>query len=79
MKLALVNPPWTFDGSIYFGCREPHLPLELAYAKALLEAGGHLAEIVDAHLEGLTEAELRDRVQRLRPDAAVVTTAPTSG
>ena len=37
MKVALVNPPWSFDGSIYFGCREPHLPLELGYAKALLE------------------------------------------
>ena len=29
MKVALVNPNWRFDGSIYFGCREPHLPLEL--------------------------------------------------
>ena len=39
MRVALVNPPWTFEGSIYFGCREPHLPLELGYAKALLERG----------------------------------------
>jgi anaerobic magnesium-protoporphyrin IX monomethyl ester cyclase len=29
MRVALVNPPWSFAGSIYFGCREPHLPLEL--------------------------------------------------
>ena len=43
MKFALVNPPWTFEGSIYFGCREPHLPLEFGYAKALLEAAGHEA------------------------------------
>ena len=28
MRFALVNPPWAFEGSIYFGCREPHLPLE---------------------------------------------------
>ena len=21
MKVALVNPAWTFEGSIYFGCR----------------------------------------------------------
>ena len=34
VKVALVNPPWTFDGSIYFGCREPHLPLELGYCRA---------------------------------------------
>jgi anaerobic magnesium-protoporphyrin IX monomethyl ester cyclase len=77
MKLALVNPAWTFDGSIYFGCREPHLPLELGYARALLEAAGHQAEIVDAHLEGLDEPGLRARVARIQPDAVVVTTAPT--
>ena len=43
MKVALVNPPWTFDGSIYFGCREPHLPLELGCCRAtwfLRETGG---------------------------------------
>ena len=28
MRFALINPNWTFDGSIYFGCREPHLPLK---------------------------------------------------
>ncbi|HXU60149.1 MAG TPA: TIGR04295 family B12-binding domain-containing radical SAM protein [Polyangia bacterium] len=77
MKLALVNPAWTFDGSIYFGCREPHLPLELGYARALLEAGGHTAELIDAHLEDLDEAEVQARVARLQPDAVVVTTAPT--
>ena len=41
MRVALVNPPWSFDDSIYFGCREPHLPLELGYCRALLEAAGH--------------------------------------
>src|SRR5437763_1906060 len=44
MKIALVNPPWSFDGSIYFGCREPHLPLEYGYARTLLaEAGDDIA------------------------------------
>ena len=28
MKVALINPPWRFENSIYFGCRAPHLPLE---------------------------------------------------
>jgi anaerobic magnesium-protoporphyrin IX monomethyl ester cyclase len=77
MKLALVNPLWSFEGSIYFGCQEPHLPLELGYARALLTAAGHEAEIIDAHRDGLTLAALRARVDRLRPDAVVVTTAPT--
>jgi B12-binding domain/radical SAM domain protein of rhizo-twelve system len=50
MKVALVNPPWSFRGSIYFGCREGHLPLELGYAKALLERDGHDVLLVDAQL-----------------------------
>ena len=40
--------------SIYFGCREPHLPLEYGYSKALLERAGHEVEIVDAQMDGLT-------------------------
>lgn len=77
MKVCLVNPPWTFDGSIYFGCREPHLPLELGYAKALLERAGHEAILVDGHLEGLSLAEVRDRIAAFAPAMTVVTTAPT--
>ena len=41
MKVALLNPAWSFENSIYFGCREPHLPLELGYARVLLQAAGH--------------------------------------
>ena len=52
MKFALINPNWSFDGSIYFGCREPHLPLEYGYAKALIERAGHEAEIIDGHTLG---------------------------
>jgi len=50
MRLALVNPPWSFEGSIYFGCREAHLPIEFAYAKALVEKAGGEALVVDAQL-----------------------------
>lgn len=77
MKFALVNPPWSFDGSIYFGCRDPHLPLEFGYAKRLLEQAGHEAEIIDAQLFGLSLEETRRRVADLHPDATVVTTAPS--
>jgi anaerobic magnesium-protoporphyrin IX monomethyl ester cyclase len=77
VKIALVNPRWTFDGSIYFGCREPHLPLELAYTKALLERDGHEAVLVDAHAEGLGSTALRTRIEAIAPDATVVTTAPS--
>jgi B12-binding domain/radical SAM domain protein of rhizo-twelve system len=77
MRFALVNPPWTFEGSIYFGCREPHLPLEYGYAKALLERAGHDALIVDGQLGGLTREEIVSAVQDYRADIAVVTTAPS--
>jgi anaerobic magnesium-protoporphyrin IX monomethyl ester cyclase len=77
MKIALVNPNWSFDGSIYFGCREPHLPLEYGYARALLEQAGHTAEIFDAQAEDLNEAALAARISEYRPDMTVVTTAPS--
>jgi B12-binding domain/radical SAM domain protein of rhizo-twelve system len=77
MKFALVNPAWSFEGSIYFGCREPHLPLEYGYSKALLERAGHEALVVDAHMDGLAREEVRARVARFRPDFTVVTTAPS--
>jgi anaerobic magnesium-protoporphyrin IX monomethyl ester cyclase len=77
MKIALVNPPWTFEGSIYFGCREPHLPLEYGYAQALLRDAGHDAEIFDGQLGGMSRHTLQTAVAEYRPDIAVVTTAPS--
>ena len=77
MRYALVNPPWTFDGSIYFGCREPHLPLELGYSKHLLEQHEHDALLVDGHLDNLSYSEIAERVTAYAPDFIVITTAPT--
>src|SRR5829696_3882286 len=77
MKFALVNPRWSFDGSIYFGCREPHLPLEFGYARALLEREGHDALIVDGQLHDLGLEEMTARVRGFSPDRIVVTTAPS--
>lgn len=77
MRVALVNPPWRYDHSIYFGCHEPHLPLELAYAKALLERHGHEALMLDGHLWERTAASLAEEVAAFAPDATVVATAPS--
>ncbi len=77
MKYALLNPNWSFDGSIYFGCREPHLPLEFGYAKTLLERAGHEALIVDAQLFDLPPEDVAARVESFAPDFTVVTTAPS--
>jgi len=77
MRVALVNPPWSFAGSIYFGCPEPHLPLEYGYARALLDAARHEAAIFDAHADGLDLSALAARVGDFAPDMVVVTTAPS--
>jgi hypothetical protein len=77
MRVALVNPAWSFDGSIYFGCRHPHLPLEYGSARVLLEQAGHQVEIIDGHLFGMSTAEVAGEVRAFRPDMTVVTTAPS--
>lgn len=77
MKIALVNPHWTYEGSIYFGCRDPHLPLELGYSAAFLDRDGHETLMLDGQLEGRDNAALAERVAEFAPDMTVVTTAPT--
>ena len=77
MKVALLNPPWSFDGSIYFGCRAPHLPLELGCCRVLLEAAGHDVLLLDGNLQSLSIAQMAARVADFAPGMTVVTTAPT--
>ena len=77
MRYALINPHWSFEGSIYFGCREPHLPLELGYSKALLEEQGHDVTLIDGHLGNLDNSQIATRVCQFAPDFTVITTAPT--
>lgn len=77
MKYALVNPRWCFSGSIFFGCREPHLPLELGYARQLLEAAGHDVLLLDASLLDLTPCQVQSRIAAFAPDLTVVPTAPS--
>jgi B12-binding domain/radical SAM domain protein of rhizo-twelve system len=77
MKVALINPNWRFDGSIYFGCREPHLPLELGISKQQLETTGHQVLLLDAHLFDLSLSDIAAELLSFKPDMMVVTTAPT--
>jgi B12-binding domain/radical SAM domain protein of rhizo-twelve system len=77
VKFALINPRWSFEGSIYFGCREPHLPLEYAYARALLERAGHDVLLLDAQLYDLDLPAVVARLEAFQPDRLVVTTAPS--
>lgn len=77
MRVALVNPPWRFENSIYFGCRSAHLPLELGYSKQLLESAGHEVLMLDGHLCGQSSDALARAVAAFNPDMTVVTTAPS--
>lgn len=77
MRFCLINPPWSFDSSIYFGCREPHLPLEYGYSRILLERAGHEVAIADGQLDFLDLPAIRERVANFQPDISVVTTAPS--
>src|SRR5512135_1858761 len=47
MRFALVNPNWDFTGSTYFGCQEPHYPLELLFSFDKIRAAGHEPLLVD--------------------------------
>jgi B12-binding domain/radical SAM domain protein of rhizo-twelve system len=77
MKIALINPHWDFQGSIYFGCRAPHLPLELGVSKQMLERAGHSVRLIDGHMFGLKLGDISAEVQAFAPDMIVITTAPT--
>ena len=77
MKVALINPDWRYDGSIYFGCRSPHLPLELGITHQLLQRNEHRTLLIDAHLHNLSPSDIVAELKDFRPDMTVVTTAPT--
>ncbi|MCU1296249.1 MAG: Fe-S protein radical family [Acidobacteriaceae bacterium] len=77
MKFALVNPAWSFEGSTYFGCQEPHYPLELLFAFDQIQASRHEALLVDAQLEKLNTSEVNKRLQGFDPDFLVIPTAPS--
>ena len=77
MKFALVNPAWSFEGSTYFGCREPHYPLELLFAAEHIKAAGDDAFVLDAQLNQFNIEDVRGRLRRFDPDFLVIPTAPS--
>ncbi|MGY4445820.1 hypothetical protein ACVWZR_000477 [Bradyrhizobium sp. i1.3.1] len=76
-RVALINPNWEFGGSIYFGCRSPHLPLELGISEHHLKAAGHETLLLDAHMFDLSLADIDAELRAFRPDLIAMTTAPT--
>jgi len=77
MKFALVNPNWDFKGSTYFGCKEPHTPLELLFACDQIKAAKGEPLLIDAQTDNLSLEETRLRVRAFQPNFLVVPTAPS--
>jgi len=77
MRYALLNPRWSFEGSTYLGCGDPHFPLGLLAARETLRASGHDVLLIDAHMESLGAAEARERLNRFGEDFLVIPTAPS--
>ena len=77
VRYALLNPNWDFEGSTYFGCRDPHLPLELLFAEQKISQRGNLALVIDAQMEDLTLAQARARVEAFDPDYLVLPSTPS--
>jgi len=76
MKFALLNPNWDFKGSTYFGCQEPHTPLELLFSADQLHIAGHESLVIDAQTDNLSIDDARRRVNAFAPDFVVIPTAP---
>lgn len=77
MRYALVNPIWSFEGSTYFGCPEPHIPLELLSAREFLKAAGHESLVIDANIEDMPLDVVCSKVRAFKPDFVVIPTAPS--
>jgi anaerobic magnesium-protoporphyrin IX monomethyl ester cyclase len=77
MMFALVNPNWTFHGSTYFGCQEPHVPLELLFAADKIRENGDIPLLIDAQTDNLPVEAVRKQVQEFAPDFLVIPTAPS--
>ncbi len=77
MRFALVNPNWDFKGSTYFGCQDPHYPLELLFAFGKIREAGHDPLLVDAQTDNLNIPEVKRRLDAFAPDFLVIPTAPS--
>lgn len=77
MKFALINPNWDFTGSTYFGCQEPHYPLELLFAFDQIRAAGHEPLLIDCQVQKLNVTEAKSQVAKFVPDFIVIPTAPS--
>jgi len=77
MKYAFVNPNWSFSGSTYFGCTDPHYPLELLFAYDQVRQSGGESLLIDAQVENLSTTDVAPKIRDFNPDFLVIPTAPS--
>jgi anaerobic magnesium-protoporphyrin IX monomethyl ester cyclase len=77
MRFLFINPNWDFKGSTYFGCQDPHVPLELMFPHDKCVEAGHEALLIDAQTDNLTLEEVLAKKEAFQPDFLVVPTAPS--
>ncbi|MBS1815934.1 MAG: TIGR04295 family B12-binding domain-containing radical SAM protein [Acidobacteria bacterium] len=77
MRYALVNPKWSFEGSTYFGCPDPHFPIELLSTREMLRAAGQDVLLIDANMEDLTPEKVIPKLDAFDEDFLVIPTAPS--
>jgi B12-binding domain/radical SAM domain protein of rhizo-twelve system len=77
MKFALVNPNWDFKGSTYFGCQDPHYPLELLFGFDKIREAGHDCMLIDARSNELSISDVKQQIDAVEPDFLVIPTAPS--
>lgn len=79
-RVMLINPPVSFD--VFYGewdlsdVKSSSPPLGILSLAALIRKYGYYVEVVDAHADGLSLEQLKDRVRAFRPHV-VGTTAMT--
>ncbi len=84
MKIQFINPPYI--GRFSRAQRSPgviksgtlYYPYWLTYAAAVAEARGHDIDLVDCPADGLSPAQLSDRIRAFRPQMIVMETVTAS-
>ena len=68
-KVLLVNPPWiTRDDNVWHGIKGAMPPLSLLSIGAVLEQEEFEVEILDIHLDALSERQVHQAIARAEPD-----------
>ena len=73
-RILLINPPWiTKDQNVWHGIKAAMPPLSLLSLAAVLEADEFDVQILDIHVDKLTETEVKDRIQTFSPRVIGIT------